>query len=71
MSPGAEATTPGAIHVTRQGWMAYALALAVLALDQLSKFWVLGVLKLERVGVRPGWVPPGWQRPRSAVQLLR
>ena len=37
----------GAIHVTRQGWMAYAVALVVLVLDQLSKFWVLEVLDLE------------------------
>jgi signal peptidase II len=38
---------PGGFHVTRQGRMAYALALAVLALDQLSKFWVLEVLDLD------------------------
>jgi len=37
----------GGIHVTRHGWMAYAIAAAVLVLDQLSKFWVLDVLRLE------------------------
>lgn len=33
--------------VTRLGVWAYALALAVLVLDQLSKFWVLEVFELE------------------------
>lgn len=32
--------------VTRNGWTAYAVALAVIALDQLSKYWILAVLRL-------------------------
>lgn len=32
--------------VTRWGWAAYALAVATVALDQLSKWWVLGMLDL-------------------------
>lgn len=42
--------------VTRWGWTAYALALATIALDQLSKWWVLGVLDLParlRIAVLP------------------
>jgi signal peptidase II len=31
---------------TRQGWLAYAAALAVIAADQLSKAWVLGPFDL-------------------------
>lgn len=39
--------------VTRQGWAAYALAAAVIALDQLSKAWVLGPLDLPARGQVP------------------
>jgi signal peptidase II len=35
-------------RVTRVGVRAYALALLVLILDQLTKFWVLDILQLER-----------------------
>lgn len=45
-SPGM--SKPGGI--TRWGLRAYGLALVVLVLDQLSKFWVLDVLKLEQRG---------------------
>ncbi len=38
--------TPGAPAVTRWGLVAYGVAIAALALDQLSKFWVLNVLHL-------------------------
>ena len=31
---------------TRQGWTAYAIALAVIVLDQLSKYWILYVYDL-------------------------
>lgn len=34
------------MKVTKNGWTAYAIALAVIALDQLSKYWILGVLRL-------------------------
>ncbi len=37
----------GPSAVSRFGLLAYAIALAVLALDQLSKFWVLTVLDLS------------------------
>ena len=37
-------------HVTRQGLLAYAVALAVLALDQLTKAWVLYGLGLRHEG---------------------
>jgi signal peptidase II len=47
LSRAGDAAMPGGLHVTRQGWMAYAVASAVLALDQLSKFWVLEVLDLD------------------------
>ena len=39
--------------VTRLGWAAYALAVAVIAIDQLSKFWILNVFALpDRETVR-------------------
>ena len=45
------AGTPGPA-VTRQGKLAYALALAVVVVDQLSKFWVLEIFRLpERTQV--------------------
>lgn len=34
-------------HVSRWGWRAYALAAAVLILDQLSKFWVMEIARLQ------------------------
>jgi signal peptidase II len=36
--------------VTRLGWATYALAVVVILLDQLSKYWVLNVLFLPHVG---------------------
>jgi signal peptidase II len=36
--------------ITRLGWATYALATAVIAIDQLSKYWVLNVLFLPHVG---------------------
>ncbi len=49
MSPAASALHRGLV-VTRQGWLAYSVAAVVLAVDQLSKFWILDVLKLEATG---------------------
>ena len=46
--------------VSRQGWLAYALAAAVVLLDQASKAWVLGGLRLAERGVTP--VLPPWLR---------
>ena len=34
------------MRVTRQGWIAYGLAAAVIVLDQLSKYWILAILRL-------------------------
>ncbi len=34
------------IRIVRQGWIAYAVATVVLILDQLSKYWILNVLRL-------------------------
>ena len=42
--------------VTRLGWAAYALAVAVIGIDQLSKFWILNVFALpdrETVTILP------------------
>jgi signal peptidase II len=36
--------------VTRLGWATYALAVVVIVLDQLSKYWVLNILFLPHVG---------------------
>ena len=44
--PPLAAHTPGAPAVTRWGFGAYGVAVATLALDQLSKFWVLDILDL-------------------------
>lgn len=41
------------IKITRLGWIAYAVAVATVAIDQLSKLWVLGVL-----GDNPGASQP-------------
>lgn len=32
--------------ITRQGWAAYAIALVIIVTDQLSKWWILKVLRL-------------------------
>jgi signal peptidase II len=32
--------------ITRQGWAAYGLAAAIIVSDQLSKYWILAVLRL-------------------------
>jgi signal peptidase II len=34
------------MRITKNGWTAYAVALAVIALDQLTKYWLLSVLRL-------------------------
>jgi len=49
MSERSEATSRllSALRVTRLGLAAYAIALGVLALDQLSKYWILHVLDLS------------------------
>ena len=38
------------IKITRQGWIAYAIAVGTVALDQLSKLWVLHGLDLPARG---------------------
>ena len=43
MSETVEAAPSG---VTRWGWRAYAIAAAVLIADQLSKYWILSVIRL-------------------------
>ena len=47
-------TTP---RVTREGWIAYAVAITVVVLDQLSKAWVLYGLHLPIVRSIPVWPP--------------
>ncbi|AZS22674.1 MULTISPECIES: signal peptidase II [unclassified Caulobacter] len=34
--------------ITRQGWIAYAVAAATVVLDQISKLWILGLLGREQ-----------------------
>ncbi len=34
------------MSINRNGWAAYAIALAVLVLDQISKVWILSILRL-------------------------
>jgi signal peptidase II len=34
------------MSITKNGWTAYAIATAVIVLDQLSKYWILAVLRL-------------------------
>ncbi|WP_293900498.1 signal peptidase II [Phenylobacterium sp.] len=41
------------IRVTRQGWSAYGLAALVVGLDQLTKYWILSVLRLPEYGTHP------------------
>lgn len=43
MTETTQASQPG---VTRWGWRAYALAAVVLILDQLTKYWILSVVRL-------------------------
>jgi signal peptidase II len=44
------------IRITRQGWTAYAIAAVVVVLDQLSKHWILAVLRLpERASHEVFW----------------
>jgi signal peptidase II len=37
--------------ISRTAWKAYAIALVVIALDQLSKYWIVSVLRLPEYGV--------------------
>jgi signal peptidase II len=48
MSIGSDAKPPA---ITRLGWAAYAVAVVVVVLDQVSKAWVLGPLDLPGRGV--------------------
>ena len=42
--------------ITRQGWIAYAIATVVIVLDQISKHWILAVLRLpERASFEVFW----------------
>jgi signal peptidase II len=43
MTEATQAAQPG---VTRWGWRAYAIAAVVLILDQLTKYWILSVVRL-------------------------
>lgn len=45
------------IQVVRQGWIAYAIAAVVLVLDQLSKYWILDVLRLPEYATREVFWP--------------
>ena len=45
--------TLGAPRVSRLGWMSYGLAITVIVLDQLSKFWILNVIDLPSRGQIP------------------
>jgi signal peptidase II len=38
------------IRVTRSGWIAYGLAVAIIIADQLSKYWILHVIRLPEIG---------------------
>ena len=38
------------IRVTRSGWIAYGLAVGIVVLDQLSKYWILHVIRLPEIG---------------------
>lgn len=52
--------TMNSAHVTRAGWIAYAVAIAVILLDQITKAWVLYGLHLHLVRVIPV-APPIFQ----------
>ncbi|WP_293678274.1 signal peptidase II [uncultured Phenylobacterium sp.] len=43
--------------VTRQGWIAYGLAAAIIASDQASKYWILEVLRLPEYGTQEVFWP--------------
>lgn len=43
--------------VNRNGWIAYALAAVVIGLDQLSKYWIYGVLRLPEYASIPVFGP--------------
>ncbi|THD77275.1 MAG: signal peptidase II [Phenylobacterium sp.] len=40
-------------QVSKYGWSAYGLAAAIILLDQVTKYWVVSVLRLEEVGTVP------------------
>jgi signal peptidase II len=42
-----------ALNITRQGWIAYAIAAITVILDQLSKLWILHGLDLPAKGTVP------------------
>jgi signal peptidase II len=49
-------TAPMARRITPWGWRAFAIAATVIALDQLSKYWILSVLRLpEYATVEVAW----------------
>ncbi len=45
------------IAVSRIGWTAYAIAVAVLGLDQLSKYWIMEVLRLPEYATQEVFWP--------------
>ena len=45
------------ISVSRIGWTAYAIAVAVLGLDQLSKYWIMEVLRLPEYATQEVFWP--------------
>lgn len=45
------------MSVNRNGWTAYALAAVVIGLDQLSKYWIYGVLRLPEYASIPVFGP--------------
>ena len=48
-----EVSSSRTVHVTPLGLLAYGLAVAVIALDQLSKYWILNVFDLPARGQVP------------------
>lgn len=53
---GAVENAPPSPRVTRWGWRAYAVGLVVIALDQLSKWWILSVVRLpEQATIEVLW----------------
>ena len=45
------------IAVSRIGWTAYAIAVVVLSLDQLSKYWIMEVLRLPEYATQDVFWP--------------
>lgn len=45
------------MSVNRNGWTAYALAAAVIGLDQLSKYWIYGILRMPEYASHPVFGP--------------